>query len=260
LESVKQHHHKPSSIDGGSFEEDAINLKPIYKTYDSHSETESSSKSHNASDTEGDSSVITIVIKKNQPPMIQPKSKGPLALTSANLKKKDELEKKYFLFACGACNKYFWKRVYVYKPVSRHADCSVDKNQKWEAVPRDKVFGKGKFECSKCGRRWTSPKATYFTKQPCARCPDQWELPLGITKPNERPFSGGSRSGFKHHCELCDTGVCTALDKLKRQFHAIPHESTGSTLPTIISDAGQFGGSNNGDQQDYTFEKWSNHS
>ena len=58
-------------------------------------------------------------------------------LTRENLKLKNKLEKKHFQFGCFNCKKYFWKKVYVYKPVSRHHNCRLNSKIKFKKLSKN---------------------------------------------------------------------------------------------------------------------------
>ncbi len=58
-------------------------------------------------------------------------------------------------FACPACQKSWWRNVLKSKPVSRCRG-GMCRNERYEALPRNKQFGIGRFVCpnSRCGREF----------------------------------------------------------------------------------------------------------
>jgi len=106
------------------------------------------------------------------------------------------------LFACQACDKYWWLRVPDRKTVSKCSRCKV----RYDAVPRAKEWGKAQFKCNQCSREF-SGFCGIWVSSPCYQCQTPVK-PFCITPPSKDP--GPRRSNNVHRCNGAECGGCGA--------------------------------------------------
>ena len=92
---------------------------------------------------------------------------NPFLLTEAALRKLDismgvlQLRQ----FACEACDRVWWKTVPCTKPVSKCFQCKT----KYDALPREKEFGIGRYRCLECNNSFFS-RCEATSERPCFNC------------------------------------------------------------------------------------------
>ena len=130
-------------------------------------------------------------------------------------------------FACESCDNVWWRVVSIHKSVSRCNKCKI----RYNALPRELEFGIGLFTCE-CGKEFKS-KCTAQTKCPCFDCHALVSKPFIHPKFN-RATTDRPRSRHKHSCDECQgMGHCPTFKKVI--YPSTPHDSTGSTLSTFLS-------------------------
>lgn len=130
-------------------------------------------------------------------------------------------------FACEPCDNVWWRVVSTYKLVSRCNKCKI----RYDALPREFEFGIGLYTCE-CGKEFKS-RCTAQTKCPCFDCNALVSKPFIHPKFN-RAATDRPRSRHKHYCDECHgMGRCPTFKKVI--YPSTPHDSTGSTLSTFLS-------------------------
>ena len=130
-------------------------------------------------------------------------------------------------FACEPCDNVWWRVVSTYKLVSRCKKCKI----RYEALPQESEFGIGLFTCE-CGNEFKS-KCTAQSNCPCFNCKAFVSKPFIHPKFN-RDATYRPRSRYKHCCDKCHgMGRCPTFKKVIHPSE--PHDSTGSTLSTFLS-------------------------
>ena len=140
----------------------------------------------------------------------------PVLLTQEALREHDRLTSPEELrqFACESCNHTWWGVVPSLKAVSRCRQC----NTTYDALPRNKEYGIGRFVCpnEKCG--YVFYEACYAeSKRKCHNCETMVSKPY--IHPNEKQDFLKKAAPF-----------CLHISK--------PHISTGSTIETWLSPTG----------------------
>ena len=168
-----------------------------------------------------------VLDKRSRTKLAQADPATPHLLTTEALRKHDiatgtcELRQ----FACEPCDNVWWRVVSTYKLVSRCKKCKI----RYDALPREFEFGTGLFTCG-CGNDFKS-KCTAQTTCPCYNCNAPVSKPFIHPKFNRTAKPTSHR---KHYCDKCHgMGRCPTF---KRVIYAsTPHDSTGSTLSTFLS-------------------------
>ncbi|KAF4073703.1 hypothetical protein AMELA_G00246320 [Ameiurus melas] len=148
-------------------------------------------------------------------------------------------------FACGFCDKSWWRRVPVRKPVSRCRGCK----RKYDPVPRENNWGIGEFICPHCSRAFKG-FGRMDLGSPCYGCLFIVK-PTCILPPRKNLLDPGLRRRHPHSC--------LAEDCFNRQERRVPgtecvhpvsrrkngkpqvvhpsdlHISSGSTVNTCLS-------------------------
>lgn len=175
-----------------------------------------------------------------------------LPLTEDNLRMFDMARRKEIpdiqrLFACLACDRFWWRQVPERKQVSRCRSCK----KRYEAVPRDQEWGSAEYICQICNNSFR-----HFGQMglaaPCYRCRIV-VLPIHIIPPQQDRMPLGSRRRIPHgccaedcynrqepyvpgtHCVHPSTRRVRGLPKVL--CPSLHHESTGSTVASCISQA-----------------------
>ena len=169
--------------------------------------------------------------------------RNPVLLTKEALREHERLTspKELRQFACSSCNHVWWRVVLSIKAVSRCKQCNV----KYDALPRNKEYGIGRFVCpnEKCGKI-SFGQCRADGKWKCYGCDIIVRKPY-IHPKNEKHCRPKSkyRARGDHYCGEClGEGECPLS---KRVLYASqPHVSTGSTIDTWLSQTGS---------QDYPF-------
>ena len=129
-------------------------------------------------------------------------------------------------FACERCDNVWWRVVSFDKAVSRCKRCKI----RYDALPRESEYGIGLFTCD-CGNEFKS-KCTAQSSCPCFQCGAQVSKPY--IHPSFRHDDDRPRSSRKHYCDLCQgRHHCPTFKKVV--YPSTPHDSTGSTLSTFLS-------------------------
>ncbi|KAK7496914.1 hypothetical protein BaRGS_00011894 [Batillaria attramentaria] len=177
-------------------------------------------------------------------------------------------------FACGPCDRYWWRKVPERKQVSKCKGCRV----RYDPVPKEQEWGLAEFKCW-CGNSfWGS--GWLGTQSPCYRCqsltspirilpptqprnqkkktehsctaPNCYNRTIAYPQPVPHPDDGGGYGAFwdedpgevdgfhvAHGGPPCEDGDVCAHARSQRRRHvlypSIPHISTGSTVPTFLS-------------------------
>ena len=121
-------------------------------------------------------------------------------------------------FACEPCDNVWWRVVSTYKLVSRCNKCEI----RYDALSRESEFGIGLFTCE-CGKEFKS-KCTAQTECPCFDCEALVSKPFIHPKFN-RAATDRPRFRHKHSCPTFKKVI----------YPSTPHDSTGSTLSTFLS-------------------------
>ena len=130
-------------------------------------------------------------------------------------------------FACEPCDNVWWRVVSTCKSVSRCNKCKI----RYDALLQEFEFGIGLYTCE-CGKEFKS-KCTAQTKCPCFDCNALVSKPFIHPKFN-RAAADRPRSRHKHYCDKCHgMGHCPTFKKVI--YPSTPHNSTGSTLSTFLS-------------------------
>ncbi|XP_033628871.1 shiftless antiviral inhibitor of ribosomal frameshifting protein homolog [Asterias rubens] len=152
-----------------------------------------------------------------------------VALTIDNLRAHNQATTKQRQFACGPCQNIWWRKVFVYKPVSRCNRCHV----RYDPVPLEQMYGWGRFSCPQCKNVFWG-RAQYGVASVCYGC-QTMVLPdadsIGMSRPGNRRFTGNI-----HACAACNNGAirpCPAYNRVL--YPSTPHVSTGSTASTFLT-------------------------
>ena len=142
---------------------------------------------------------------------------NPYLLTKEALRKLDLLTGAIVLreFACGDCDYFWWKTVPRTKPVSTCPRCKV----KYDALPREKEFGTGRYKCTNCNHFFFA-RCEATSEQPCFKCWSPVRAPYIHPKfIIRRPIS--EQSDEEHYVRVINASTV--------------HDSTGSTTSTFIT-------------------------
>ncbi|KAL8570804.1 hypothetical protein ACOMHN_006954 [Nucella lapillus] len=162
------------------------------------------------------------------------------------------------LFACGPCDKYWWRKVPARKEVSKCKSCKV----KYDPVPQHEEWGLGEFVCV-CGHIFYGSAWMNHTESPCYKCgfhasPRQILPP---TRPHEQKDKRAGHSCTGGNCYNRAQGAPPFSSELQgrisqeggkdKEEPVCPHEqsvkgkrvlhpsqlhaSTGSTVDTFMS-------------------------
>ena len=135
-------------------------------------------------------------------------------------------------FACETCDRYWWRTVSRTKAVARCYKCHV----KYDALPRDKEFGTGRYRCTICGHLFYC-RCEATTEQTCFNCHSTVRAPYIHPKfkqphrtrqpvnPNTVPYQPPPPRG---------AGVAT-MHQQNVVNASQRHDSTGSTASTFIT-------------------------
>ena len=171
-----------------------------------------------------------VLDKRSRTKLAQADSATPHLLTTEALRKHDiatgtcELRQ----FACEPCDNVWWRVVSTYKLVSRCKKCKI----RYDALPREFEFGTGLFTCG-CGNDFKS-KCTAQTTCPCYNCNAPVSKPFIHPKFNHTAKPTSHR--HKHYCDKCHgMGRCPTFEFKRVIYPSKPHDSTGSTVSTYLS-------------------------
>ena len=142
---------------------------------------------------------------------------SPFLLTQEALRKFDLLTGALVLreFACRDCDYFWWKTVPRTKPVSTCPRCKV----KYDALPREKEFGTGRYKCTNCDRFFFK-RCEATSERPCFKCWSPVRAPYIHPKfIIRRPIS--EQSDEEHYVRVINASTV--------------HDSTGSTTSTFIT-------------------------
>ncbi|XP_048734006.1 shiftless antiviral inhibitor of ribosomal frameshifting protein-like [Ostrea edulis] len=143
-------------------------------------------------------------------------------------------------FACGPCDKVWWRRVPGRKLVSKCFRCRV----RYEAVPKDKEWGIAEYVCDQCNNVFKGFGQMNNSCSPCYNCGNRVQ-PARIFPPTMRSTWHRGRhthSCFAHNCfnraqgEILP-GICVHPRSLPRKVvtPCNPHISSGSTVDTFLT-------------------------
>jgi len=167
--------------------------------------------------------------------------------------RRGQIETSARLFACQSCDQFWWMRIPDRKPVSKCRRCKI----KYDAIARDREWGRAEFNCTKCNREFSGFCGIWATS-PCYRCGDAVR-PFCIRPPtrdqgprrsnnNGHRCNGagcGGRGGVVHgwvegsdHEQL--PNMC--VHPITRRALGLPivvipsrsHDSSGSTVDTFL--------------------------
>ena len=163
---------------------------------------------------------LTVMSEKDQGKLLAEGNR--FLLTEGALRKFDILTGALQLreFACEPCDRFWWKTVPRTKPVSKCPKCQI----KYDALPREKEFGIGRYKCTVC-KNWFYARCEATTLKPCFNCHSLVGAPYIHPKfIRRRP----------HH--LFTVTQLTFESAQKKVINASTvHDSTGSTESTFIS-------------------------
>ncbi len=132
-------------------------------------------------------------------------------------------------FGCKNCKKHFWATCYANKLKAKCKDCQT----KLLPLPKEHVYGKGRFHCPKCPNKWTNLNSRGDLKQQCLSCSEKgievWVEPVRIS-PSK--IKGPRKTNRKHICEGCKTGQCKS-----HVVHWSEVDDSASTLSTVSSNS-----------------------
>ena len=174
-----------------------------------------------------------VLDKRSRTKLAQADPATPHLLTTEALRKHDiatgtcELRE----FACEPCDHVWWRVVSTYKRVSRCYKC----RRRYDALPREYEFGIGLYTCSGCGKEFKS-KCTAQTTCPCFDCNTHVSKPFIHPKFNRVNVATHKKNPHrhKHYCDECHgMGRCPTFKAVI--YPSKPHDSTGSTLSTFLS-------------------------
>ena len=144
-------------------------------------------------------------------------------LTKEALRKFDLLTGALVLreFACRDCDYFWWKTVPRTKLVAKCPSCSI----KYDALPREKEFGTGRYKCTNCSRSFFA-RCEATSEDTCVKCGSTVRAPYIHPKfISRRPIS------YRQPVEQ--------LEPYTRVINASTvHDSTGSTASSFISQSG----------------------
>ena len=133
-------------------------------------------------------------------------------------------------FACKRCDNVWWRVVLPTKKVSKCKKCF----KKYDALPRDKEYGMGRFACSNCLRVFYS-RCYANTECKCYKCGAIVSKPYIDPHNKGRTQERASNPRYSRHS--CNgKGKCPLFQKVL--YASEPHISSGSTIDTWISQLG----------------------
>ncbi|XP_025077994.1 repressor of yield of DENV protein homolog [Pomacea canaliculata] len=98
------------------------------------------------------------------------------------------------LFACGGCDRFWWRKVPARKEVSKCRVCKV----KYDPVPRQEEWGLAEFNCN-CGKIFRGTGWMNHTKSPCYACGAPDVQPTRILPP-VRHRTHTQKQQLSHSC------------------------------------------------------------
>jgi hypothetical protein len=147
---------------------------------------------------------------------------APLTFEAVQFLSRDS--KTHRFFGCRACDFFFWRTVYEFKPVARCLKCRV----KLEAVPKEYEIGLGHFKCAS-GHEFTKAPCRWHEVQNCPEC-GQYAKP-------DRVSRGPARTEFSTYrrprCDSCLNG--NGCERHPYRRYSDIHDSTGSTETDLTS-------------------------
>lgn len=120
-------------------------------------------------------------------------------------------------FACRPCDYFWWRTVPRTKPVSTCPVCKV----KYDALPREKEFGTGRYKCTNCDRFFFD-RCEATSERPCFKCRSTVRVPYIHPKfiiRARRPVA--LQSDEENYVRVINAST--------------EHDSTGSTTSTFIT-------------------------
>ena len=165
-----------------------------------------------------------IMREKKQDKMMKEDIESPYLLTEAALKKHNIITGACLLreFACGPCDRFWWSVVPTTKAVSKCHHCDV----KYDALPRDKEFGIGRYICQnvKCNK-------TFYCRCHATQMVPCFDCNIWLRTPYIHPrFIRSSRPRRPLEPEYSPP-----IQKKKVINPSTRHISTGSTISTFLS-------------------------
>lgn len=154
---------------------------------------------------------------------------SPILLTEEALRQHDMLTTPTELrqFACRDCDQVWWRVVLSIKMVSRCKGCV----RKYDALPRHKEYGIGRFTCPECTHVFYS-RCHANTSCPCYECGCVVSKPY--VHPGNKLNAALNKSNRKHSCDLCHgMGKCPNYKRVV--YASLLHVSTCSSVNTWLS-------------------------
>ena len=165
-------------------------------------------------------------------------------------------------FACGSCDHFWWRVVPRTKPVSRCRKC----NERYDALPRDKEFGIGRYLCTECGHSFNkkcTATDTFFCyncksevrtpyihpkflphSPPTPKTPKQPPVPIPQRQPRlfippvlipQIQSQATQPPSVPYEPDKSKSHASPKFKKKKVIHASTLHESTGSTISTILT-------------------------
>lgn len=146
-------------------------------------------------------------------------------------------------FACEKCDHVWWRTVSRIKAVAKCNHCHV----KYDALPRDKEFGIGRYRCTNCNHSFFS-RCEATSERPCFNCDNTVRTPYIHPKfkpthrtrqpvdPTTVPYiPPGSVAGVSTGARATPYAHAARMYRKKVVNASQVHDSTGSTASTFIT-------------------------